>query len=177
MKVVYQARDGKVFETSSECAKYENEVDHINYKDAIFIRKVWEHNNYVFKEIPIEDIVNSNEMFQYGDCIYIPFLDTWYSLKAQKAFKYSKINTGLNHYAYDCDDNLEWNKDLVEEFMEKKKELEEKIEDLERATFAMNEAISKRKKENPEYGIEKSAPRKENVFEAINDITFEGEDD
>ena len=176
MKVVYQAYDGKVFETSSECAKYENEVDHINYKDAIFIRKVWEHNNYVFKEIPIEDIVHSNEMFQHGDCIYIPFLDTWYSLKAQNAFKYSNINTGLNHYI-DDGDNLGWSRDLVEELIEEKKELEEKIEDLERATFAMNEAISKRKKENPEYGIEKPAPRKENVFEAINEINFEGADE
>lgn len=178
MKVLYQANDGTLFQTERGCLDYEENFNGAKIEDAIYVRKVWEHNRYSFQEVPISDI--DKGIFKEGDCIYVPNAEVKLKLIAQTTFKYTNIQVGMNYYGYDSDGDLLWNTDLVEELVEEKMELERRIEDLERATFVINEAINRRRKENPNYGIkkiDKPAPRKENVFEAINDIIFEGEDD
>ena len=180
MKVLYQANDGTIFQTERGCLEYEENFNGAKIEDAIYVIKAWEHNNYIFKENPLKEILKNDYIFKEGDCIYIPNEETRKKLIAHTKFKYTGIKVGINYYEYDCDGVIYWSAGLVEELVEEKNELERRIEDLERATLVINEAINRRRKENPNYGIVKIdtlAQREKIVFEAINDIIFEGEDE
>lgn len=179
MKVLYQANDGTLFQTERGCLEYEENFNGAKIEDVIYITKVWEHNQYIFKEIPLREHLKNGYSFKEGDCIYIPNEEVLRKLIGQTKFKYTGVKVGINYYEFDCDNEIRWSTGLVEELVEEKNELERRIEDLERATFVINETIGKRRRENPEYGLIKAIPiqRKENVFEAIDDITFEGEDE
>lgn len=180
MKVLYQANDGTIFQTERGCLEYEENFNGAKIEDVIYVIKAWEHNHYIFKEIPLREHLKNGYSFKEGDCIYIPNEEVRKKLIGQTKFKYTGIKVGINYYEYDCDGDIHWSVGLVEELVEEKNELERRIEDLERATLVINELIGERRKRNPEYGIIKidtQAQREKIVFEAIDDITFEGEDE
>ena len=119
MKTVYKAKDGIIFDSSTECERYEMQLDGNDFGEDLN-RILYIRSKNI---IPIQNV----DLIYLYDICYIPDEAALRAIKTLKNFRYSRVKVGYNYLMYDGDDE-QCEQDVIENLIEERDNINQTIE-------------------------------------------------